>query len=282
MPEPQKKKEQQQNAPQEGQTQSGGITGKLLEALRLAVTPGEKFKLEDQLAHITSTEGKTNEFENAENKDIFSAGTLVKLCLFAAAMLMGTKLSGGKTSQLDSLAQEVKAAEMGKQKFSLTDAKNMLHSMENSSLAQSIVKRVRAVTSTAKKYIPEHCGDWAQYVYRTSGAKAKMVWPSREELKLANGRSKQIHALRRGNYPEGENEALELVQPGDWIYYYNKNPFGKGTDWEGQHSSIFLGWIDKNRRIAKTASGSAGVPGREQKINLAKNPITRIHKPQVA
>jgi hypothetical protein len=226
-------------------------------------------------------ETKTNEFENAENKDIFNGSTLIKIYLFAAAMLMGEKLSGGKTSQLDSLAQEVKAAEMQKQKFSLSEARNMLNSLENSTLAQAIVNRVKTVTSAVKKYIPKHCADWTRYIYRTSGAQAKLVWPSRDELKLANGRSKQIAALKKGNYPEGENEALELVQPGDWVYYYNKNPFGKGTDWEGQHSSIFLGWIDKNRRIAKMASGSAGTPGREQKINLAKNPITRIHKPQI-
>lgn len=39
---------------------------------------------------------------------------------------------------------------------------------------------------------------------------------------------------------------IGLICPGDWLYFLNQNYSGI------EHSAIFIGWINKEKRIAKT------------------------------
>src|SRR5262249_46065938 len=46
-------------------------------------------------------------------------------------------------------------------------------------------------------------------------------------------------------------EMFDMVHPGDWIWYYNANP-------TGDHSLIFVEWIDKSDKDFTTETGEAG------------------------
>jgi hypothetical protein len=66
---------------------------------------------------------------------------------------------------------------------------------------------------------------------------------------------------------------LEQLQPGDWLYIHNKNTY----DAKGNHSIVFLGWIDKANRIAKTAEQRFSKrPGEIAKRDFRKHPVAHL------
>ena len=68
-----------------------------------------------------------------------------------------------------------------------------------------------------------------------------------------------------------------MVEPGDWIFYNNKNE----SDVTGNHSAVFLGWVDRGKKTAIVASGSANTPWHihERPIDFRKMPLTQLVKP---
>lgn len=136
--------------------------------------------------------------------------------------------------------------------------------------ASGISKRVVEAASDLikEKYSPAHCWDWIDKVYKRAGV---------------GGRHIIFRSLNYSGKDCGENHAseqmLDKIRPGDWIYYNNKN----SADSQGNHSALFIGWIDEGNRIAQFASGYYGRPGRIHKrgVDLVKNPVVLIKKPTV-
>lgn len=120
-----------------------------------------------------------------------------------------------------------------------------------------------------KKVRGESCWDWADKVYIRAGlplSKRKAIY---DVVKNYEGTDcGQQHA---------EDKELDKLQPGDWLFINNKNT----KDAHGNHSVIFLGWVDRANQIAKTASspGSGGPGNIWNHTDFKKMPVTHITKP---
>jgi hypothetical protein len=114
----------------------------------------------------------------------------------------------------------------------------------------------------------KHCWDWADKVYTIAGlpqSRRRIIFNSAGE-----------HGLNCGNFP-ADDEKLNQLKPGDWVYTHNKNY----KDFNGNHSMIFVEWIDIGKRIAKLAScHNSGQPGTfDQRYDFNKSPVVFISKP---
>lgn len=108
----------------------------------------------------------------------------------------------------------------------------------------------------------DHCWAWADKVYKNAGVIPNVLYTHPK--------------YKKGNPVLSNEELFGKIAPGSWLWIHN----GNSSDSNGDHSVIFLGWIDKSKGIAKTASASAGVPGHIDKPrDLVKNYITRIESP---
>ncbi|MCK9185981.1 hypothetical protein M0P48_00890 [Candidatus Gracilibacteria bacterium] len=139
------------------------------------------------------------------------------------------------------------------------------------------------------------CFDWVSKIYAKAGVKRKEVFSTLNKYRGQNC----------GDAHAGEGEYSSLA-PGDHIFYnLQKNYDAKyeekmqlykegklkekperreAVDSQGNHSAIFIGWIDEGNKIAQLASGSYGTNWGMHKnpIDFNKTPITRIFKPVVA
>ncbi len=139
------------------------------------------------------------------------------------------------------------------------------------------------------------CFDWVSKIYEKAGVKRKQVFSS---LGKYDGKN-------CGNAHAGETEYAS-IQPGDHIFYnlqtkrdaeyeekmklyeegkLKKKPEHKeAVDSRGNHSAVFISWIDEGNKIAQLASGSHGTKWKmhENPVDFNKMPITRIFKPIAA
>ena len=78
-------------------------------------------------------------------------------------------------------------------------------------------------------------------------------------------------------------ELIDRIAPGDWLFANVKarDPkTGIPYDPHGNHSIIFLRWLDKENQIAQVISGGGGTHPRIHKTDLKENPVTYIAKPE--
>ncbi len=127
-------------------------------------------------------------------------------------------------------------------------------------------KIVEALMQDVEKrdYMPKHCWDWVNHVYQSAGVSGKTrIY---QDLNYEGADCGDHHA---------SPEMMDRIAPGDWLYINNKNT----ADSHGNHSVIFIEWINKDTGEARVASGSYNVPGRLQKTNLKEKPVVSITKP---
>lgn len=117
----------------------------------------------------------------------------------------------------------------------------------------------------------ENCWDWADKVYTIADipqTKRRIIFNSAGE-----------HGLNCGEFP-AEDKTLSQLEPGDWVYTHNRNY----KDFNGNHSMIFVEWIDKEKRIAKMAScHGKDQPGSfDQRYDFNRSPVVFISKPALS
>lgn len=125
----------------------------------------------------------------------------------------------------------------------------------------------------------KHCWDWSNKIYRMAGVTGK--WPARSMFsytKTYPGKDCKINGGPGKTY--ATEEQYGMIQPGDWIFYNNRNT----ADTHGNHSALFIEWIDKDRKLARMASGSAGIPWRvhTNPVDFNNMPMTHLGKPNRA
>jgi len=141
----------------------------------------------------------------------------------------------------------------------------------------------------------EHCWDWVSKIYKQAGVKRKEGF---SYLGKYTGKNcGDSHA---------SEEQYTSIQPGDHIFYnieskrdsdyakkmelYNEGKLKKkpklkeAVDSRGNHSAIFIRWIDEGNKIAQLASGSHGTKWKlhDNPVNFNETPVTRIFKPVLA
>ena len=122
----------------------------------------------------------------------------------------------------------------------------------------------------------KHCWDWSNKIYRMAGVTGN--WPSRNIFSYTtkySGKDCKINGEPGKTYATGAQ--YDQISPGDWIFYNNRNT----SDTHGNHSAIFLEWIDKDRLLARVASGSFGKPWHvhPSPVDFKDKPVTRLGKP---
>ncbi len=121
----------------------------------------------------------------------------------------------------------------------------------------------------------DHCWDWVNKVYNAAGfSQEKRVTVYQHSKYEQRSKGKKFNRERPGKH---ENpSAMKGLQPGDWVFFFNQNKW----DAVGDHSALFLRWIDAEKGIAEMAScPGADRPGRIHHTNFMKTPITTIIKP---
>jgi len=150
-----------------------------------------------------------------------------------------------------------------KDKIMTTEEIDSLSSKINASGVSQRVAQTTLEIGGGRLYNPKHCWDWCEHVYKAAGAKRHTIY-----------KSPPYEGHDCGSCHAGP-ELVSRITPGDWLFINNKNT----SDDHGNHSVIFLGWIDHDNLIARVGSGSAKKPGCIHKTNLAKNQVTAIFKP---
>lgn len=126
--------------------------------------------------------------------------------------------------------------------------------------------------SKTKEYNPTCCWDWMDHIYKSAGVQRKRIYDDH----VYRGRNCGTH--------HASEELVDQIVPGDRIYFNNQNT----SDDYGNHSVIFLEWIDREKRQARVASGYANHPGRIHEIflrekepgpnRLSEGPVTLISR----
>ena len=122
----------------------------------------------------------------------------------------------------------------------------------------------------------KHCWDWSNKIYRMAGVTGK--WPSKNIFSYTTKYSgKDCKANGEPGKTYATPAQYDQISPGDWIFYNNRNT----SDTHGNHSAIFLEWIDKGRLLARVASGSFGKPWHvhASPVDFKDKPVTRLGKP---
>ncbi|MBN2086773.1 hypothetical protein JW758_00330 [Candidatus Peregrinibacteria bacterium] len=113
----------------------------------------------------------------------------------------------------------------------------------------------------------KHCGDWVDRIMKSVGCSATNTI---------------YHNL---NYPgldcgsvRAQPSDIAQITPGDHLYYNNKNTASQ----HGNHSAIFLKWINEEEQIAQVVSYTAKSNRISvHKANFKKQGITHIAKPVI-
>ncbi len=122
----------------------------------------------------------------------------------------------------------------------------------------------------------KHCWDWVEKAYANAGVRRKMIW---NDIGKYTGKD-------CGEHHASADYLRNTLEYGYHLFVNTKKE--SNPDQYGNHSVIFLGWIDKNNLIARTASSPGrnkktgeGRPGRieERGWDLKKYPVTRVSKP---
>lgn len=120
----------------------------------------------------------------------------------------------------------------------------------------------------------KHCWDWSDKIYRMAGVTGRGKYLSKNIFSYTTkypGKDCKPHNAH------ATPAQYAQISPGDWIFYNNRNT----SDTHGNHSAIFLEWVDRDRKLARVASGSFGKPWRvhNKPIDFKDMPVTRLGKP---
>lgn len=139
--------------------------------------------------------------------------------------------------------------------------------VEASGAGASVLKSAQELVS--EKAVGKHCWDWVSKAFKKANARAVTLFKSFDKY---SGKDCGDNCV-----PEKElidPKSRLALKPGDWIYINNQ-----GIDSKGNHSVIFLGWVDKENLIARTAN-QPGIKGpRIDTRDLRKTPVTYIGRP---
>lgn len=140
--------------------------------------------------------------------------------------------------------------------------------IEASGVRKSIVSSAMELLKDGTK--GAFCWDWVDKVYKRAGAQRGTVAYKHSKYKRGS--------FDRNNPGKCENPPqVKTLQPGDWMFIYNKNGIDKYDD----HSVLFLRWEDKENLIAQVANCTgSGKSGTLRKIDLEKTPLTMLIKPK--
>ena len=207
------------------------------------------------------------------------------------------------TEEMDRLkAEKDQTTEKAEQKAQqvIAESQDQIHTtVENLSTAsqKALNTAIGVASDTYNQGISgaKHCWDWVSKIYAKAGVKRKQDFSSLEKYTGKN--CGEAHA--------GEAQYAS-IQPGDHIFYnletkreqeyqekmqlYNegklkqKPKLKEAVDSRGNHSAIFIRWIDQSGKIAQLASGSHDTKWKlhENPVDFNKTPVTRIFKPVVA
>lgn len=119
--------------------------------------------------------------------------------------------------------------------------------------------RARAVLYAGRKWVYEErsvirgsCWDFVNEIYRRTGHGS-------------SNRTMVFRSSERGPYAEPD-----LIRPGDWIYHRNYSYRNI------PHSAIFIGWVDRDRRIAYTLSYAGD--GRRSVARYLKYDLRKVYQ----
>ncbi|OGJ42316.1 hypothetical protein A3B60_03000 [Candidatus Peregrinibacteria bacterium RIFCSPLOWO2_01_FULL_39_12] len=118
----------------------------------------------------------------------------------------------------------------------------------------------------------KHCWDWSNKIYKMAGVSGnsptKTIFTYTKKYPGKDCKPYDAHATP-SQYAQ--------ISPGDWIFYNNRNT----SDAHGNHSAVFLEWIDRDNLLARVASGSFGKPWHvhNKPIDFKDKPVTRLGKP---
>lgn len=139
-----------------------------------------------------------------------------------------------------------------------------IENKEVGTAAEKVAKTALKLTKEGRK--AAHCWDFCRQVFVTAGMKSRLIFKTYNKYKGRN--CGKLHAK-----PDFVKKNLSK---GDHIFINNQNSY----DRYGNHSAIFLEWVDKNNMIAKVANvRGAGKKATISTFNLRENPITLIAKP---
>ena len=136
----------------------------------------------------------------------------------------------------------------------------LLHQGERqaSPAGRKVLETGRRMTLNQKVIIPGGCWGYANAVYNKAG------YPTHKRMRVFSGRK------GRGPYANPN-----LIRPGDWLYYINHSYNNI------EHSAIFVGWIDKRRKIGLMLTyGGEGrrEPARYRAYDLRS--VYRVERPK--
>lgn len=151
-----------------------------------------------------------------------------------------------------------------KKAWSNEEIDNLIESVDVQGVGKRVVEAIGQVVKSG--YLPAHCWAWVNKVYRDAGVRTTSTI----------FRSLNYVGKDCGNNHAGP-EMISKIRPGDWLFYNNKNK----ADSHGNHSAVFIKWLDEGNRIAQMASGYYNHAGRFHTVNLYEKPVVLIKKPTV-
>ncbi|MBA4336843.1 hypothetical protein C0416_03655 [bacterium] len=143
------------------------------------------------------------------------------------------------------------------------------------------------ITEKGNNIYAKHCGNWVDRVYAIAGVKGRKDLYRNLDYAKVNGKlvgknaedpqmAKKLIDAREGKH--AIKERLDLVdglQTGTWLWINNRN----SGDIAGNHSVVFIGWENKQERIALCANWLNPKNQKISKINFNKVPIVSITRP---
>lgn len=125
-----------------------------------------------------------------------------------------------------------------------------------------------------------HCWDWVNKKYAEAGIKLGDSPHVYKNSRLSD----QVSSAEDPNFD------MNVLKPGCHVIYHNGNIIDKWTfgslsgQVKGDHSGVFVKWIDKGNMIAEIASfgGPGKGPPRKQNVDLKKWPVQAVRDPRLA
>jgi hypothetical protein len=148
---------------------------------------------------------------------------------------------------------------------------------EDSGVAGSTAAGRRVVSNAgeliSESFKPIHCWAWVWKAYERSGYTGAK-YPTLKNVKV----------LFKGSQYTGSGakwfplSRYDELRPGDWIYIHNGNKYD--TAGRGNHSGVFIKWLDRSNYIAQTASSRGkGKVGGYRRRDLRAMPIAWLMRP---
>lgn len=149
----------------------------------------------------------------------------------------------------------------------MTGSTHSFDVMPGAPLGKRAAAMAKKAVETGELNGAAHCWDWVNRVYEALGTPVGSV-PQRYSSIEKPGVELDS---------KGRKLDYSLIREGSHVMFHNRN----GADKYGNHSGIFLRWINAGQLIAEFASfPGAGKKARIHTVDLKKNPVARIRTPK--